>query len=135
MTDAAFQRIEGLQATRRPVNWFVPLGVAASAVAADALALTGMNSLVRVVVVCWFLLFCPGLAWTRVFDIHGAAATWMLALAVSTSLDIALALAALYAGFWSPIQFLVIMSALTLAVLGLDAVVRYYGLGRGARSK
>jgi hypothetical protein len=87
----------------------------ASAVLAGALALAGMHSPLRVAVVLWFVLVCPGMAFVRLLDLEDAAAELALAVALSIALATAVGGVALYGGLWAPGASLAVLVAITIA--------------------
>ena len=64
---------------------------------------------VRPILVMWFLFVCPGMTLVRFFRIQGTIITWILALALSFSIDTIVASSLLYAGRWSPTTILAIL--------------------------
>lgn len=74
----------------------------------------GVGSPWRPLVVFWFLLVCPGMALVGLFLPRDGVATVTLALALSIALDTLIAMALLYAGYWSPRAGLVVLIAITL---------------------
>jgi hypothetical protein len=89
--------------------------VAVAAVAAPVAALTGAPAAVRVPVVLVFLLLGPGMAFVPLLDLGDPVAELTVAVGVSLAVDLAVALAMLYAGAWSPPTTLVVLAALALS--------------------
>lgn len=69
----------------------------------------------RAVVVLWFLILCPGMAFVRLLQVKDAWAEWTLAIALSLAIDALVAIFILYVGLWSPVWILVVIAILTLA--------------------
>lgn len=55
-----------------------------------------------VAVLTWFLFVCPGMALVRFLRLHDPMVEWILAVALSITLDAIVSGAQLYAGRWSP---------------------------------
>ena len=87
----------------------------ASAVLAGALEVAGLQSPLRLAVILWFVLVCPGMAFVRLLDLDDAAAEFALAVTVSIALAMAVGGAALYSGLWAPGATLAILIAITIA--------------------
>ena len=87
----------------------------ASAVLAGALEVAGLHSPLRLAVILWFVLVCPGMAFVRLLDLDDAAAEIALAVALSIALAMAVGGAALYSGLWAPGATLAILIAITIA--------------------
>jgi len=104
----------------RRVPWAAVVAVAA--VAAPALALAGAPSAVRVPVVLLFLLLGPGMAFVPLLDLGDPVAELTVAVGISVAVDLAVALAMLYAGAWSPPATLVVVAALALGGAALQRV-------------
>jgi hypothetical protein len=86
----------------------------ASAALAGAVEVAGGQSPLRVAVVLWFVLFCPGMAVVRLLGLHDAAVELALAVAVSVALAVAAGGIALYSGLWSPRATLAILILITI---------------------
>jgi uncharacterized membrane protein len=86
-----------------------------SALLAGLLALSGVQSPVRVLVVLWFVLVCPGIALVRLLRLEDPFAELTLAVAVSITLALVLSGVGLYAGLWSPTVTLCVLIAITVA--------------------
>ena len=87
----------------------------ASAVLAGVVDVAELHSPLRVVVILWFVLVCPGMAFVRLLDLDDAAAELALAVALSIALAMAAGGAALYSGLWAPGATLAILIAITIA--------------------
>jgi uncharacterized membrane protein len=68
---------------------------------------------VRAVIVLWFLLFCPGMAFVQLLQMDKVLDEIVLAVALSLALDLLVAMALLYAGLWYPNLILMIMVVLS----------------------
>lgn len=77
-------------------------------------------------VVVWFLCVCPGMAYVRCLRITEPAVEWMLALALSFSIDALVATLVLYSGHWSPSAILFTLIAITLC----GALAQFIWAGR-----
>jgi hypothetical protein len=106
----------------------------ASAALAGAVAATGGPSLLRVAVVLWFVLVCPGMAFVRLLDLDDAAAEIALAVALSITLAMTVGGVALYAGLWAPGASLAILVAITIAA-ALAPAARARTGAPGARAR
>jgi hypothetical protein len=91
--------------------------IVVSALAAITVNWLAIAQPVRLMVVGWFLLVCPGMAVVRVLRLHAPAAEWMLALAISLSVDMVVGEAMVYAGRWAPSAGLLIIA--TVAVMAV----------------
>jgi len=98
-----------------------PALVAGAAILACAVMLAGAPTPIRAVVVACFGLFVPGGAVVPLLGLSDLAAQLTLCLAVSLSLDLAVACALVYAGAWSPPAGIVILAAFALAGAGHQA--------------
>jgi len=96
--------------------------VAAAAVAAPALALTGAPVAVRLPVVLVFLLLGPGMAFVPLLGLGDPVAELTIAVGISLAVDLAVALAMLYAGAWAPTTTLVLVAAVALGGAALQRV-------------
>jgi hypothetical protein len=91
------------------------VAVAVAAVAAPAAALAGAPAAVRIPVVLLFLLLGPGMAFVPLLDLGDPVAELTVAVGISVAVDLAVAMAMLYAGSWSPAATLVVLAALALS--------------------
>lgn len=98
--------------------------VAGAAVAAAVAALAGAPDALRAPLVLGFLLIGPGMAFVPLLDLGDPVAELTVALGVSLALDLAVALAMLYAGAWSPVASLGVLAAIALAGAMLQQVKR-----------
>ncbi|MBN1426973.1 MAG: hypothetical protein JXB07_01230 [Anaerolineae bacterium] len=73
----------------------------------------GNGSPGRVVITLWCLLVCPGMAYLQSLHIAQASARWILAIALSMSIDTLVSLALLYGGIWDYKQGVFIILAIT----------------------
>lgn len=104
----------------RRVSWAAVVVVAA--VAAAGAALAGAPEALRVPLVLGFLLIGPGMAFVPLLDLGDPVAELTVALGVSLALDVAVAMAMLYAGAWSPIAGLLVLAAIALTGAALQQV-------------
>ncbi len=95
-----------LQTLRRPAGiaqaWLWPVIIVASALAAGGLVYAGIAGPLRVGIVLWFLLICPGMAFVRLLRVADLATELMLAIGLSLALDALVAIGMLYGQLWSP---------------------------------
>jgi hypothetical protein len=93
-------------------HWSV-IALSSGALAA-ALAAAGVHSPLRVLVILWFVLVCPGMTIVRRLRITDPAAELTLALGLSVALATAVASIGLYSGLWSPDTTLAVLVVITL---------------------
>jgi uncharacterized membrane protein len=85
-----------------------------SAALAVALAVAGVHSPARVLVILWFVLLCPGMTIVRRLRITDPAAELTLALGLSVALATVVASIGLYSGLWSPGATLAVLVVITV---------------------
>jgi uncharacterized membrane protein len=102
------------------------------AVASAAAVGAGLKSPVRAVLSLSFLLFGPGLALTELLEIREFAQRVTIAVSASLGMETLLALALVYAGAFSATLAVMIVAALTLAILAasLVRVLRFRHMSR-----
>lgn len=66
--------------------------------------------------VFWFLLVCPGMAFVRLFNLWDPVSEWGLAVALSLAIDSIIAMLMIYTGRWNPLGGLLIV--LIIAIIG-----------------
>jgi hypothetical protein len=117
-------------------GWGWPVVIICSAVAASLVTFVTPATAARPIFVMWFLFVCPGMTLVRFFRIREVVVTWILALALSVSIDAIVASILLYGGRWSPTTTLSILIAycLTGAVV-LLATTALPGLTRQRASE
>ena len=98
--------------TRIPFLWQVIIILSTFATALVILVFP--ENPLRPIVVMWFLLFCPGMMLVRFLRLNQAEVEWMLALALSLSIDAIVSGVVLYTGLWSPAAILTIIMCFTL---------------------
>jgi hypothetical protein len=98
--------------TLRHPGWREVLVV--SAVLAGAVQLAPPHSPLRLAVILWFVLVCPGMAVVRLLAVNDAATELALAVALSIALAMAAGGIALYSGLWAPGATLAILIAFTV---------------------
>jgi hypothetical protein len=91
-----------------------------SAAATAALVYGGVHSGVRLPVVLWFLLVCPGTALVRLLDLEDLLAEITVGVAVSAALAIIVSGVMLYAGAWSPNATLAVLLGITIFATVVD---------------
>ena len=102
-------------------TWFWPLSIIASAIAVNVVVLVDSQSVVRPLLVLWFMLICPGMAFVRLLRLKSMAVELSLATALSVALATILAGSLLYSGLWSPTAGLITLGC--IAVLGAVAQI------------
>lgn len=85
-----------------------------SAAAAGVLTLVPAAAPVRPAAVLWFLFVCPGMMLVRFLRLREPLFEWVLAVALSLTVDAILGGVALYAGGWSPPLVFAILLSLTV---------------------
>jgi hypothetical protein len=91
-----------------------PLTLAVSAFATSVVVTMQTPPAVRLLITMWFLFVCPGMAIIRLLSIRDRIIEWGLAVIVSLSVDLLIALALLYAGLWSAWLGLLILTVFCL---------------------
>jgi hypothetical protein len=86
----------------------------ASSIAAGAVELSGGHSPVRVAVVLWFVLVCPGMAIVALLGLADAATQVALIPALSIAIATVVAATGLYSGLWASGATLAVLIAITL---------------------
>ena len=96
-------------------SWLWPLLITLSLIGAVAAIVADAPQPVRAILLLWFLVVCPGMAFVRLLRLQGALLEWTLAVALSLAIDLLVAVFVLYVGLWSPVWILVAIATLTLA--------------------
>lgn len=109
-----------------------PVTCTALGLLAVVLVVVDASSVLRVPVVLTFLLVCPGLAIVRLLRISDTATEWSVAVALSISLDGLVTLVQAYTGTWSPTGAMLVLTAITLAAVAIEVVLRVRREGVGA---
>jgi hypothetical protein len=86
-----------------------PAIITFSAVAAQILFYDNLVPPLRPWVMLWFLIICPGMAFVHFFRIKDTVSELVLAIALSLAIDLLVAAAILYTGFWSPELILTVL--------------------------
>jgi hypothetical protein len=94
--------------------WLWPAIIILSAIAAGLVTFVFTGTVLRPIIVMWFLFVCPGMAVVRFFRLSEHVVKWTLALALSFAIDGIVAGIVLYAGRWSPAGILGILIGLSL---------------------
>ncbi len=117
--------------TRLPWLWHVIIIL--SAIATTLVTFVFPETPLRPIVVMWFLLICPGMMLVRFLRLNQVVVEWVLALALSLSIDAIVSGVVLYTGLWSPAAILNIIICLNLvgaitqlAMLNLKSSRREY---------
>lgn len=105
-----------------PVLW--PTTVLVTGGAAMGLVAADVEHPARSLIVLWFLLVCPGILIVRRIRVIDTVALVPAAVAVSTSLEIALSLLMVYGGWWDPELLLAGLVAATSVWSTVELVLR-----------
>ena len=97
-----------------------PLILVISGILAAVLAFGDIHSAVRLPVVVWFLLVCPGTAIVRLLDLEDLLAEVTVGIALSAALAIIVSGVMLYAHAWSPQATLAVLLGITMFAALLD---------------
>lgn len=84
---------------------------AGGAVLADV---SGISSSIRVAIIFWFMLVCPGMAFVRLLHLDSLIVELTLAISLSITLGTLVAEAMVLARRWSPQAGLVVLAAMTI---------------------
>ena len=95
--------------------------VVVSAALAGALEVSAVDSPLRVAVMLWFVLICPGMAIVRRLRLGDAVTELALAVGLSVALAVLVASIGLYSGLWAPGATLAVLIAITLVAAALPA--------------
>ncbi len=98
-----------------------PVVIIASSLMALTLNLLGSSSSLRLPLVLWFLLVCPGMSLVRMLGERDVLVELTLAVALSVAIDVVVAMVMLYAKLWYPVWGLVVL--VCLSVLGASLQV------------
>jgi hypothetical protein len=94
--------------------WLWPTIIILSSIATVLVTFVFPLTVVRPVVVMWFLFVCPGMVLVRFLRLNERLVEWALALALSFAIDGIVSGILLYAGRWSPPATLSIVISLSL---------------------
>ena len=108
--------MKGIENLKR-FSWIWPLIILISAVGTILVVFWDFAPGFRPVVVLWYLLICPGMAYVRLLNLRDLLAEWVLAVALSVSIDAIVSGVMLYAGFWYPLYALLFV--ISVSVLGV----------------
>lgn len=104
----------------RSIWW--PVIIIASAIGAERALSSGSGAPVQPLLVSWFLLICPGMAFVRLLRIEGGATEVLLAIALSIAIDMIVAEILLYAEVWSAAWALSLLIGISLAGVALQMI-------------
>jgi uncharacterized membrane protein len=96
---------------------------AGSALLAVAAVLGDVGSPVQPVLVFWFVLVCPGLAFAGLAHPSSVSFSLAFSVAVSCALAAVVAQVMLYAGVWNPLTGLIALAEITVVGCAIDLVV------------
>lgn len=94
-----------------------------SALAAVVAVLGDAGAPVRPMLVIWFVLVCPGMAFVGLIRLPSPLFALTLSIALSCALAVVVAQAMLFAGVWNPVAGLVTLAVLTMVGTGTDVWV------------
>lgn len=97
--------------------WLWPTIIVISAVGVGLVTFRDVESPVRGVIALWFLLICPGMAFTRLLRVSEVFTELALAVALSLAIDAIVAGTMIYAGAWSPEWILV--GLISISMIGV----------------
>jgi hypothetical protein len=103
----------------RAVIW--PWAILVSTLAAGIVSLVSAPATLRAPIVLLFTATCPGLSLVRLLRLSDWLVEVVLAVALSLSLDGIIAAIFLYAGHWSPAATMVVLIAISLFPLAVEA--------------
>jgi hypothetical protein len=112
--------------TRARHSWLWPALLTISAIAAAVFTFANLSSPLRPVIIFWFLLVCPGMAFVRLLRLRDIVAEWSLAIMASLAADALIAGTMAYTGAWSPERGLGVLVVLTLAGV-MFQVAQHFG--------
>jgi hypothetical protein len=117
----------------RRISW--PLLMIISTVAAYLVTFQFPANIARPALVMWFLFVCPGTAIVRCFRFVDPAINWMLTVALSLTIDGAVASILLYAHWWSPTRIFKILLLFCLCGTIVQLVVIFVAQFKRARER
>lgn len=91
-----------------------PIIIFLSTIAAGLVTFVITDTTVRPFVIMWFLFVCPGMAFVGFLRVEEPIVEWVLALALSFTIDASVAAILLYAGRWSPTAILQIVMGICI---------------------
>jgi hypothetical protein len=105
---------QGMARSALPV-WCWPVVILISAFAVNYVVITGFQSMVRPLLVMWFLMVCPGIAFVRLLRFDSFVIELTLAVALSLALDTIVAVSLIYLGVSSTVVWLIALGCLCAA--------------------
>jgi hypothetical protein len=97
-----------------------PIVLVVSVVITGLIVLGDVFSPLRQLVMFWFLLVCPGVAFVLLLNIKDSLTRWILIIGASLAIDTAVATTMLYAGYWSLSGILLTLMAISIVGAGLQ---------------
>ena len=94
-------------------HWVWPIIVILFSIAILIVTFIFTDSLLRPLISFCFLSFCPGISIVRFLHLKDPVVEWVLAIALSFTIDTAVATTQLYMGWWSPVGTLSILLCLS----------------------
>ena len=101
----------------RTRKWLAVVAIA-SAVAAESVALIGLQGDVRTIIVIWFVLACPGLSIVLTMNLADRVLAIALSIGISLALAVCIATVMVLVGAWMPMVELSALAIVTVAVAG-----------------
>ncbi len=95
-------------------NVLWPTIIILSAIAVGLVTFVFTDTVIRPIIVFWFVSICPGMIVVRFLHLKEAVVKWALAIALSFAIDATVAGIQLYAGKWSPVGTLTILMILCI---------------------
>lgn len=109
------------------LSWSWPIVIITSALAVNWVVLAESQSAVRPLLVLWFLLVCPGMAYIRLLRFESFATELTLAIALSLALDTIVSGSLVYAGAWSTLTGLTVLGCISVIGALAQLVVLFFG--------
>ena len=106
-------------------NWLWPIVIILSALAAGLFNFVFTDTVIRPIIVFWFLFICPGMALVRFLRLKEPVVEWLLAIALSFAIEALAAGIELLAGKWAPAATLSILIGLSLGGAIVQLAITY----------
>jgi hypothetical protein len=81
-----------------------------------------VHPVLRFLIVAWFLIACPGMAYIRMLRLNDRLSSWVLTIALSLALDGLVAMTLVFTGLWSVEIGVIALITITLLGLGLEFI-------------
>lgn len=109
-------------------SWVWPSTILLSALLTVLVTFIVPEIVVRPLIVMWFLFVCPGMVLVRFIDLHEPVMEWVLAIALSLTIDAIVAGILLYTGLWSIVASLWIVIGLCLVGATIQLIGRRFNV-------